>query len=255
LEEGTSVQDSERYFFDLNGYLVVEGLLGPEELAAANRAIDARNLPVPAPDDGSPRFGGFLEWEEPLFRSLIDHPRLVPYLKDLVGEGFRLDHEYGIYMRRNRAGLRLHGGGAPYDQAQYYHVRDGRMFNGLIVVSWALADVPGGSGGFCCIAGSHKQAWRQPAEQGEFAPASLLRNPGQPAGSVLIFTEALRHGTLPWAADHERRSLLYKYCPGYMAWGHRRPSAALLSRLTENQRLVLEPPYVYQRQPIAVPEA
>lgn len=249
------MNEQERYFFDLNGYLVVTGLLGTEALAAAHRAIDAQHLPVAPPEDGSPRFGGFLDWEEPLFRQLIDHPVLVPYLKDLVGEGFRLDHEYGIYMRRNRAGLHLHGGGTPYDAAQYYHVRDGRMYNGLVVASWALVEVPEGAGGFCCIPGSHKQQWRQPREQGEFAPPELLRNPGQPAGSVLLFTEALRHGTLPWQADHERRSLLYKYCPGYMAWGRRRDRPELLARLTDNQRLILEPPYVYQRRPIAVPGA
>lgn len=248
------MDERERYFFDLYGYLVVEGLLTAEELAAANRAIDAQRLPPPDPDDGSPRFHGFLEWEEPLFRRLIDHPRIVPYLKAIVGEGFRLDHEYGIYMRRGRAGLQLHGGGTPFDPSEYYLVRDGRMLNGLIVVSWALTDCPAGAGGFCCIPGSHKQAWRQPPDQGPFAPPELLRNPGQPAGSALIFTEALRHGTLPWNADHERRSLLYKYCPGHMAWGHRRASPELLARCTENQRLVLEPPYVWQRRPIAVPE-
>ncbi len=247
------MDDWERYRFDLEGYLLVEGVLSPEERDAANAAIDARHLPVPAEDDGSPRFGGFLDWEEPLFRRLMDHPRLVPYLHELIGPAFRLDHEYGIYMRRNRAGLQLHGGGTPFDPSQYYVVRGGRMYNGLIVVSWALQDVPPGAGGFCCIPGSHRQNWREPPHPGGFAPESLLRQVPQPAGSALIFTEALRHGTLPWTADHERRSLLYKYCPGHMAWGHRLPAPALLARLTENQRRLLEPPYVYRRQPVEVP--
>ncbi len=246
--------DSERYFLDLNGYLLIEGVLSAEELAAANRAIEARNLPAPQPEDGSPRFGGFLRWEEPVFRRLIDHPRLVPYLQEIVGEGFRLDHEYGIYMRRNRAGLGLHGGGTPFDPAQYYRVVDGRMYNGLIVASWALADIPPGAGGFCCIPGSHKQNWRTPRAASGFTSETLLRQVPQTAGSVLIFTEALRHGTLPWDADHERRSLLYKYCPGHMAWGRRGHDPELLALLTDNQRLVLEPPYVWKRQPIAVPE-
>ena len=26
------------------------------------------------------------------------------------------------------------------------------------------------------------------------------------------------HGTVPWTADHERRSLLYKYSPGHSSW-------------------------------------
>ena len=31
------------------------------------------------------------------------------------------------------------------------------------------------------------------------------------AGSVIIFTEALAHGTAPWKSDNTRRSLLFKY--------------------------------------------
>ena len=34
-----------------------------------------------------------------------------------------------------------------------------------------------------------------------------LKHIPQQAGSVVIFTEALAHGTLPWTADHERRAL------------------------------------------------
>jgi len=245
----------ERYFFDLNGYLVIEDVLTADELAAAGRAIDARQLPQPAPEEGSPRFHGFLTWEEPVFRRLIDHPRIVPYLKEIIGEGFRLDHEYGIYMRRSAAGLGLHGGGTPFDPSEYYHVHGDHMYNGLIVVSWALADAPAGAGGFCCIPASHKQNWRQPPHAGGFAPESILRQVPQAARSVLIFTEALRHGTLPWTADHERRSVLYKYCPGHMAWGNRRNSPEFLAMLTDNQRRVVEPPYVWRRQPIEVPGA
>ena len=38
------------------------------------------------------------------------------------------------------------------------------------------------------------------------------------AGSVIIFTEALAHGTAPWKSDNTRRSLLFKYTPSYMAF-------------------------------------
>ena len=30
------------------------------------------------------------------------------------------------------------------------------------------------------------------------------------------------HGTAPWRADHERRTLLYKYCVSQMAWSRAR---------------------------------
>ena len=62
----------------MHGCLVVPGVLRRDALAAANRAVDALHLPVPDPDDASPRFHGFLEWEEPLFRRLLDHPGRFP---------------------------------------------------------------------------------------------------------------------------------------------------------------------------------
>jgi hypothetical protein len=74
------------------------------------------------------------------------------------------------------------------------------------------------------------------------------------AGSVLIFTEALTHGTLDWAAPYERRALLYKYSPAHESWGRAGRSEELLAQMTERQRRILEPPYVWKRQPIPVEE-
>lgn len=247
--------EEQRYLFDLNGYVVIQDVLTKDELARAHEAIDAQNLPPPKPEDGSPRFGGLLEWEEPLFRELIDHPKVLPYLKEILGDGLRLDHEYGIYTRKTEVGLGLHGGGTPYDPAQYYHFQNDRIYCGLTVASYAFTDVNPGDGAFCCIPGSHKSQVRLPASLRtlDLTKSDLLRQVPQPAGSVLIFTEALTHGTLPWRSERERRSVLYKYCPGYMAWGHRQRSQALLDRLTENQRRLLEPPYVYRRTPVETP--
>ena len=42
--------------------------------------------------------------------------------------------------------------------------------------------------------------------------------PEVPAGSAILFTEALTHGTAAWQGPHERRSLLYKYCVSHIAW-------------------------------------
>ena len=39
------------------------------------------------------------------------------------------------------------------------------------------------------------------------------------AGSICVFTECLTHGTLPWTAEHERRSLIYRYNPTWLGRG------------------------------------
>ena len=52
------------------------------------------------------------------------------------------------------------------------------------------------------------------------------------AGSVVVFTEALVHGTRPWNALYDRFVLFYKYLPGYMGLGK--------NRLEERTRLLSE---------------
>ena len=37
----------QQYLFDLQGYLVIEDVLSPEELATLNRLIDQQELPTP----------------------------------------------------------------------------------------------------------------------------------------------------------------------------------------------------------------
>ena len=138
----------------------------------------------------------------------------MPRLKFILGDGFRLDHYYGIYLRNGTGPLGLHGGNTPYDPPEYYHFRNGRMYNGLTVVSWNLADTSPESGGFCCIPGSHKSNYVCPQEiRKSHVNADCVVVPKAKAGSVVIFTEALTHGTAPWTAEYQRCSLLYKYSP------------------------------------------
>jgi ectoine hydroxylase-related dioxygenase (phytanoyl-CoA dioxygenase family) len=249
--EKHTVNDEERYLFDLQGYLVVEGVLSTEEVAELNRLIDRQGLPEPDTLIESQRFGGFLDWGQP-FRDLLDHPRVLPYLAELLGPAPRLDHAYGIAMRAGTEGLHLHGGGTPYDPAQHYHFRNEKLYCGLTVVTWALSDAAPGAGGFACIPGSHKSNLPCPGEIRHFRtnPACCVVQVPMNAGDVVIFTEALTHGTYPWSARHHRRALLYKYSPGHMTWGRAESVASRGEGYSERQGLLLEPPYVHRRRPI-----
>jgi hypothetical protein len=157
------VTEIEKYLFDLQGYLVIEDVLTSAEVAELNRLIEAQNLPEPGLETAQARFGEFLSWGKP-FCDLLDHPRIMPLLKFILGDGFRLDHYYGIYMREGTSRLRLHGGNTPYDPPEYYHFRNGQMYNGLTVVSWNLTDTGPAYGGFCCIPASHKANYPCPPE-------------------------------------------------------------------------------------------
>jgi len=250
--------DEERYLFDLMGYIVVEGVLTMAEVATLNGLIDQRDpwgaharegVGTMSLGEGNLHVGPLERWEEP-FRRLIDHPKIVPYLLEMIGPKFRYDHGYAIFMQAGGAKHRLHGGGTPYDPGQYYQWRNERMFNGLVVVSFALGDVNPGDGGFAAVPGSHKS--NLPCPEGikqleRLGPWSIQVS--QPAGSAIIFTEALTHGTWPWTVDRERRSLLFKYSPGHMSWAPTYPAADDVPEAADDAvlRRILEPPYIGRR--------
>ena len=241
--------EKQQYLFDLQGYLVLEDILSSDEVATLNRLIDGQSLPEPGEirrfggaAGGAPECPGFLEWGEP-FCDLLDHPRIMPILRFMLGDCFRLDRIYGIYMREGMEAGYLHGGNTPYSQGEYYHFRDGRIHNGFTVVSWNLADTGPQYGGFCCIPGSHKSNFKIPQEiyeAPEKAPCVVIPEAG--AGSVVFFTEALTHGTAVWQGKHQRRTLLYKYCQSQVAYSRRRVKPPTTVVLTPRQNILFEEP-------------
>ncbi len=241
--------DSERYFFDVNGFLVRRSALSRDELTELHFAIERQNYPAPGPDLSSQRFEKYLT-SDASFRSLIDHPAVLNVMVELCGPTVRLDHTYGITMAPNTSGLGLHGGGTPHDPAQYYDVRDGEIFNGLVSVQWALVDHDPGFGGFRCIPGSHKANFALP----EDVNSDLIVDVALTSGDVMFFTEGLTHGTSTWQAPYNRTSLFFKYAPGHLAWGrnfeHELANPALHDLCTPRQRRFLQPPAVYPHDPI-----
>jgi ectoine hydroxylase-related dioxygenase (phytanoyl-CoA dioxygenase family) len=249
MSEPRPLTPIERYFFDLYGYVVRHDALTADELEPLNAAVDRLALPRPGGDLQSQRFTGFLEGEQ-CFRDLLDHEAILDPILEMCGPTARLDHAYGIHMTTGTGGLGLHGGGWPHDPAQFYDVRGNRMYNGLVAVQWALVDHPPGCGGFRCIPGSHRANFDRPADH----PVSWAVDVPLAAGDVVFFTEGLTHGTSPWRAGHDRRTLLYKYAPGHSTWGvqYSTTLAALTQSglLSERQQRLMQVPAVYPHKPV-----
>ena len=238
----------EKFTFDLQGYLVVKGVLGPAELAALNAIAEQRSA---AARDGRPYRRAFRvsAWGPP-YQALIDHPRIVPYLVELVGPRFRLDHDFAIFMTKGGTGQELHGGESEENPDHWYRYRDGVMRNGLTVVTFCLTHARAGDGGFCCVPGSHKSHFAEslPDDVRHYRRRpDYVVQPALDAGDVVILTEALVHGTAPWTAGHERRALLYKYSPGHSAWMREYYDAAEYPGVSEQQARILAPPSVGER--------
>ncbi len=258
------MNEDEKYLFDINGYIVVHDALSKEDIALCNEAIDhhtgqirertgkltlAGGSKALEGTTGRGDLGGALTWPEPYgqpFRNMLDNRKVAPYLHTILGEGFRLDHNLGIItMRKGAEGHTMHGSSGPgFDRHQYYIFKDGKMHNGLTVVAYQLADVNEGDGGFCLVPGSHKGNYPCPTtlRRGE-AYSEFVKPITCKAGDCIIFTEATTHGTLPWTGEHGRRTALFRFSPGNLAYVPHNWSEEMLALMNDEQRKVCEPPY------------
>ena len=264
------MSEREKFLLDLQGFLHVEGFLTAEEVLTLNEAVDANVdeeaegfFPERAEYGGGMdgQFGkghvdGMLTWEQPWcqpFRDMLAHPKLIPYLNTLFGRGWRMDHlPFISFAVKGTGGHGLHGVTSRiFDGAQFYHYANGEIRTGLAVFQFQLADINPGDGGLAVIPGSHKANFKCPKDIMLYsANQEVVHNVAGKAGDMAIFLEATIHGALPWTAEHNRRSLFYRYGPKYLNYhqdyiGATQPE--WVSELTHVQRAVLEPAYMYNR--------
>ena len=236
----TSVSEHDRYLFDTRGFLVLRGVLTPDEVATFNGHLDRLEPEQIADFEQRDRVLSWLFTVHSDFAALMDHERIVPYLRTFVDDKLRIDGAYAL-VKLPGEGVELHARPeSPRDGTGWYHVHHGQITSGLTGIEWALTDVPAGSGGFRCIAGSHKANFDLPFEELEGEAENIPVS----AGDVVIFTEALTHGSR-WLGPASRRVLIYKYCPGSIAWLSDVWDDDSRAVLTERQRQMTVPPFVF----------
>ena len=272
----------EKYLFDLNGYLVVEDALSAEQVASLNAALDSNrdriskrdcSLDGRSDDDGgSPsiglqgdqgrgEFSDVFFWPEPWcrpFRGLLALPAAMKWMIATIGDEFCFNSFQGITQVAGSEGQILHGGGVPHHPSMtpvfFSRFEDGRMANGLMAISYQLADIGLGEGGFCCIPGSHKANYEVPLALRRLEmDRERVHQISARAGAAIVFSETLTHGAIPWSGSHERRTLIYRYQPSYMAirQSHEDPRWGKVADLTPLQLALLEPPHFGERPNIA----
>jgi ectoine hydroxylase-related dioxygenase (phytanoyl-CoA dioxygenase family) len=284
------LSESERYLFDLNGFIVLRNVLSAAEVGKCNAVIDAehdrfqerktfmRNSQQNAfrgdqEDSGRLELGVFELEGCRAFNNLLAHPAVAPKLTNLVGEGYRLDHQPLVFLQRPGVeGFDLHGGNIAHSGAWNrelsYETRDGNLYCNLLAMSVQLTDTHAGEGGFCVIPGSHKANFKVPDAIQEYeAHQDIIVQPPLRAGDVVLFSEASTHGALPWLGEHERRVALYRFAPSTIAYGrgylHEASSSSASdgpigypSRVTEDmtpeQKSVLQPPFSRRLDRVAI---
>lgn len=239
--------EREKYLFDLQGFVVVEDVLSDADCDQAIDKITAHMKPMDKTPDGYDANGSWynaaslFNYGQP-FINLIDHPKLVSVLSDIIGPMLRLESAYSFVRYKGCPPFEMHGGHRGGRVNFRYYVQNNQIHTGLTVVAFALQDIAGKDGGFACIPGSHKSDFAVPAEDRKelFAHnGPLVQNIPMPKGSATIFTETLAHGAASWQHETPRYGLFYKYndrAAIYHDQNDRRPEKTAIDMMTKEQR-------------------
>lgn len=190
-----------------DGYVVVEGVVGPAEVAAIK--ADLLRILDSTPT-GRNDFEG---WETQriyavfaktrMFDQWAIHPVLLEVLDRVLGH-YQLSAPTGIHI-------------GPGEKAQVLH-RDDSIYplpepHGEVVVNtmWAIDDFTAENGGTCFVPGSHRwEPGRLPSADDEVVQIEM------PAGSVAFYTGSIWHGGGANRTDQPRLGLILEYVAAWL---------------------------------------
>ncbi len=230
---------AERWAFDTNGYLLVEGVMDDEWIDAAVTGIDAnleRMIYRGAGDKldgdvtlaeipGAPTISGTgrpdlkdlfqlpAPHNEP-FLKMMAHPAVIQRLNWMIGAGYRVTQNTALCHVKGSSGQMLHSGNAnPTCIGKHYEMVNGRVHTKSgINVAWQLNEVEPGDGGFVVIPGTHKSCYPMPHSVRTCNERAPIRHISMRRGSLLFFLGGtVGHGAYRWEAESPRRTALFTY--------------------------------------------
>jgi hypothetical protein len=198
-----------RVVFDLKGYVVKPAVLPEVEVKELREfVLRQKNEPESLPSHQRQLPGGLAE-------RLIDHPAVMDVLHDVIDddvEKIRLESIFLSYRTAgDSTGWSPHAGGRTTNPNYAYNFHDGRIYSGMTRVVWELTEVIEDQGGTCFIPGSHKANYRlrKGIESIDARDSGLWQSYGCPPGSLVIFSEAVRHSADVWRNPHNPRVALF----------------------------------------------
>lgn len=245
---------AQRYHLDVYGYVVIENTLTADETGRIREALQKLKRDLIATGDPAnalvrrARFSAYKPHHvhfahvveaDPAILEYLTHPRLVGMAEELVGGTVRLEESEAIINSRapdydpnapRRYGF--HTGTRP-DYGTY--TENGLYHCNFVKTLTNLTDLGPDDGGTVVIAGSHKV--RAPEEQiiaCAYEDPALIHQVIAPAGSTLLFGEALVHATGQIRSNNERVIIIGGYTPPmFQAWNGQEPSAAFVESIPE----------------------
>jgi ectoine hydroxylase-related dioxygenase (phytanoyl-CoA dioxygenase family) len=207
LAEAAAQDSAERYAIDGNRY--VEAQIGALRATVQfEHAEGSRTLRVIEP----------FHTLHPAFERLVDDPRIVEPVRELVGTERVALFTDKLNLKRPREGSRF-----DWHQDSPYWAHFCTHLDQLPNVMLALDDADRGNGCFRLIPGSHRHGML-PGRAGEGVLGPLFTRPDQfdesaavaaelPAGSLVFFSPHSVHGSLPNRSERARRALVLTYQP------------------------------------------
>ncbi|MEM1097161.1 MAG: phytanoyl-CoA dioxygenase family protein [Planctomycetota bacterium] len=265
-EARLSAQEQD-YLFDLRGFRVIQNALSDDQLRRINDFIDAHPADqlksgewignVETHSYGSEKtpdglnFQNIIEGGE-VFEELIDQPAWLDQVRGYIetdSHRLAIDENF-LNIRRTGGFIPIHSGGAHVRFTSCFRNAAGKWAVGQINVLMALTDTREGDGCTTVVPGSHKshedhpqieRAWDDdhPISGGDAVGMVQVH---LNAGDVLMFTDAITHGSLPRTNPGERRVCIYRYAPHLLAKRmNYLPDPAFMQKLTPPRRALVMP--------------
>jgi hypothetical protein len=152
-----------------------------------------------------------------------------------------------VAVHTGRAAARVQYYHLPTNGGEHRQPGTSPFVSGMVNMALALDDIGPGDGATVLIAGSHKSLLPHPAlgDSKLYDPAVATEDFTEihmNAGDVLLFVDALTHGSAVRTNPGLRKSIWYRYSS---AWNRLRygyaPSKELLARLTPLRRAIVAP--------------
>lgn len=233
-----ALSPARRFFFEANGYLVVEDALTREQLAAIRREADEAEARWRA-DETLPgvrrhdleQVLGIMEYG-PALADLLEHPRILSIVRELLGPDVRmLDHDYFITPPGATVSHAWH---FDLDFPGVDHLRSRLMVKAFYV----LEDIPPDGGATLVLPGSHRfppEVELPNTEVPEDLPGAVKMD--LKAGSAYLICGHVYHSAGNNHSDVCRRLLIYTYGRKWMrVWQTYEPSEKLLATATTPMR-------------------
>lgn len=210
------MSEYEKFIFDLKGFFVIPNVLTEAEIQTVGAHMKAYNKnPDSLAEHHRAPIAGPAEF-------LINHPRAMGILQEVIDpnpEHIRLE---SVFISNRSADdtnnpWQPHAGGTSLHPSLSYRFHNGRIYSGMTRIVWELNEVVEGQGGTCLVPGSHKanmasaqdKTWPAAADDPD---SGVWETYGCPAGSLVVFSEGVRHTGAPWThPGNPRNAILIAY--------------------------------------------